>query len=297
VGRDGLPVIEKATRVLEVFIDSGSASLPFSDIKRGAGMSPATTHRVLGDLVGYGFLIQKGQRNEYRVGPLLVSLGVLALHHSTLTSVAPSYMERLRDECGETVIVAELHGDAVVPVLRADGLHEMRMNQQVGARYPAYAGGTGKVLLAHLVEDDLDEYLSSVELVPLTERTVTGVPALRQELTKIRRVGVAITRGERVPEAIAISAPIFDLTGAAVAALTISGVASRFDEQDLIRHAQVVKARAAEISRALGFRDEGAPADGEPRGIDDVASEEYATLRAMCRRAGSGQRTSRRAAV
>jgi DNA-binding IclR family transcriptional regulator len=297
VGRDGLPVIEKATRILELFIDSGAGSLPFGEIKRGAGMSPATTHRVLGDLVEYGFLVQQGQRNEYRIGPLLVALGVLSMHHSTLASVAPPYMERLRDECGETVIVAELHGDAVVPVLRADGLYEMRMNQQVGARYPAYAGGTGKVLLAHLAEDDLDEYLSAVELVPLTDRTVTDASALRQELTRIRNVGVAISRGERVPEAVAISAPLFNVTGAAVAALTISGVASRFDEQGLIRHAQVVKARAAEISRALGFRDERAPADGKPRGIDVLESEEYASLRAMCRRAVSRQRTSRRAAV
>ena len=63
-------------------------------------------------------------------------------------------MERLRDECQETVVLAELHDLFVVPVSRADGLHEMRMNQEVGRRYPAHAGATGKVLVAHLPEGE-----------------------------------------------------------------------------------------------------------------------------------------------
>ena len=53
-------------------------------------------------------------------------------------------MEVLRDQFGETTILAELREDAVVPVRRIDGLHEMRMNQEVGRRYPAYAGATGR---------------------------------------------------------------------------------------------------------------------------------------------------------
>jgi DNA-binding IclR family transcriptional regulator len=228
---------------------------------------------------------------------LLVALGVMTMHHSTIANVAPPYLERLRDECGETVIVAELHGHDVVPVLRVDGLYEMRMNQRVGARYPAYAGATGKVLLAHLPEEPLEAYLSAVELAPLTDRTVTDVSALRQELTRIRNVGAAISRGERVPEAIAISAPLFDMTRSVVAALTISGVASRFDEEGLIRHAQATKVRAAEISRALGFRDEQAPNERQPRGIDDPESEEGAMLRAMCRQAVLRRRPSRQAAA
>ena len=82
-------------------------------------------------------------------------------------------MERLRDECQETVVLAELHDLFVVPVSRADGLHEMRMNQEVGRRYPAHAGATGKVLVAHLAEGERRALVDRLELEALTGATVT----------------------------------------------------------------------------------------------------------------------------
>ena len=75
-------------------------------------------------------------------------------------------------------MLAELHDVYVVPVLRADGLHEMRMNQEVGRRYPAHAGATGKVLVAHLPEGERRALVDRLELEALTGATVTDRGAL-----------------------------------------------------------------------------------------------------------------------
>jgi DNA-binding IclR family transcriptional regulator len=280
MSRDGLSVIKKATIILERFLDARTTSLSFNDILQGTPMSRATTHRVLADLTENGLLAQDAQRDEYRLGPLALSLGALAHNASGIVERALRRLEVLRDQFGETTILAELREDAVVPVRRIDGLHEMRMNQEVGRRYPAYAGATGRVLLAHLEPARLGAYLAGIRLEALTDRTIISVEELRGALDQVRRAGVAVSRGERVPEAIAISAPIFDSRGEADCALTVSGLSSRWDAGRMMVAAQAVKEAAESVSHDAGYQ----PTAGEPTAamLGDPASEPYALVAAMC---------------
>jgi DNA-binding IclR family transcriptional regulator len=251
---------------VRVFLDTRSVSLPFSQIRDTAGLQPATAHRLLSDLVEHGWLAQREDRSEYSLGPLLLSCGLLATDGLTYRTVAEPHVNRLRDERGETVVVAELQGDQVVPVVRADGLFEMRMNQQLGVMYPAYAGATGKLLLAYLEPASLERYLAEVTLRPLTGRTVLDRDELRSQLEIIRKHGVSVSRGERVDDAVAVSAPLRDRTGRVVAAVTVSGVASRFDRDVLEATVQATRECAGAISRELGWDSPSPDAGGH--GID-----------------------------
>jgi DNA-binding IclR family transcriptional regulator len=252
MGRDGQSVVEKVRGVLDCYIRTGAFSLSFAELLDGSGMSRASLHRTLAEMTENGFLVQPTQREEYRLGPFLRSAAALASGVSGVVDIARPHMERLRDKCRETVVLAELHGAYVVPVTRADGLHEMRMNQQVGKRYAAHAGATGKVLLAHLPAEELESLLADAELEQLTPTTTTDRTQLESELREIAEKGVAVTHGERVPDAVAISAPVFDAGGRAVAALTISGVASRYEPGRVEEDAAAVKRYADAISADLG---------------------------------------------
>jgi DNA-binding IclR family transcriptional regulator len=245
-------VVEKVRGVLECYIRSGAFSLSFAELLDGSGMSRASLHRTLAEMTENGFLAQTTQREEYRLGPFLRSAAALASVTSSVPEIARPHMERLRDSCRETVVLAELHGAYVVPVLRVDGLYEMRMNQEVGKRYPAHAGATGKVLLAHLPPDELDALLAEAELEPLTPSTTVDRSELTAELARIADAGVAVTHGERVPDAVAISAPVFEAGGRAVAALTISGVASRYEPEREEEDSRAVRKAAEAISEDLG---------------------------------------------
>ena len=258
MGRDGQSVVEKVERVLDCYIRSGEPSRSFVELLEGTGLSRASLHRTLSEMVESGFLSQAERGEEYRLGPLLRSAAALSSAAVGLPSIARPWMEQLRDRCRETIVLAELHGASVVPVLRAEGLHEMRMNQEVGKRYPAHAGATGKVLLANLPAEELKRLLAGARLEALTPATRTSRRRLDADLKLIRRAGVGVTRGERVPDAVAISAPIFDASSRAVAALTISGIASRYEPGRLSEDARAVQEVAAAISAELGHR----PAEG-----------------------------------
>ncbi len=253
MGRDGQSVIEKAARVLDCYISSGESSLGYAELLEATEINRASLHRTLGEMAEYGILVQDGQREHYRLGPLLRSAAALAAV-AGLSGTARPHLTRLRDECRETVVLAELHDTYVVPVLREDGLYEIRMNQEVGRRYPAHAGATGKVLLAHLPADERRELLERLELARLTPRTMVNRAKLRAELKRIADLGVAVTIGERVPDAVAISAPVSDASGRVVAALTIGGIASRYERDALVADALAVMEAAATISAELGHR-------------------------------------------
>lgn len=252
MGRDGQSVVEKVRAVLDCYIRDGSFSHSFAELLEGTGMSRASLHRTLAEMTEHGFLAQAGRREEYHLGPFLRSAATLASTVSSVAEIARPHMERLRDECRETIVLAELHGAHVVPVLRADGLHEMRMNQEVGRRYPAHAGATGKVLLAHLPQDELEVLLDDAPLERLTQATITDRGELLADLRRIAEAGVGVSMGERVPEAVAISAPVFDADGRAVAALTISGVASRYEPERVDEDSAAVRRYADAISADLG---------------------------------------------
>ncbi len=253
MGRDGQSVVEKVRSVLECYIHRGAYSLGFADLLEGSGMSRASLHRTLSEMTENGFLVHPTQREEYRLGPFLRSAAALASAVTSVVDIARPHMDALRDECRETVVLAELHGVHVVPVARADGLHEMRMNQEVGKRYPAHAGATGKVLLANLPTDERDELLGGAELDQLTSSTVTDRAGLDADLRRIADSVVGVSHGERVPDAVAISAPVFDADGRCVAALTISGVASRYQEDRLDEDSRAVRETAEAISADLGW--------------------------------------------
>ncbi len=274
MGRDGQSVVEKVRRVLDCFIAAGAASLSFAELLERSGISRASLHRTLSEMTANGLLSQAGRGEEYRLGPVLRSAAALSAGISDLPGIARPRMEQLRDECRETVVLAELHGHSVVPVDRADGLHELRMNQEIGRRYPAHAGATGKVLIANLPAEERDQLLDGIELERLTPLTVTARPDLLADLERIAEAGVGVSLGERVPDAVAISAPVFDATGRVAAALTISGIASRYERQRLSEDAIAVRRAADGISRDAGFSGE----------TDDSLSDRRSPARAALER-------------
>lgn len=279
MARDGLSVVEKTAILLRRFIDERSPSLGFNAILADSQLSKATAHRLLSDLTKNGFLTQEASGDEYRLGPLLISTGILAQKGAGVREVALPLMEDLRDRFLETIVLAELHGDSVVPIVRLDGLHEMRMNQEVGRHYEAHAGATGQVLLANLPEPEFQEYPGARDLTALTGATYTKKKQLRNILDLTRKAGVGVSRGQRVPGAVAISAPVFTASGQTVAALTISGVAVRWDRARLIEAAVAVRDAAETASARLG-----GPAAIAGRGsLVDLRNEESEAFQSLLR--------------
>jgi IclR family pca regulon transcriptional regulator len=110
----------------------------------------------------------------------------------------------------------------------------------------------GRVLLAHRTPEEIARYLSSVDLKPLTRRTVTDAERLEGILNGVRTQGFAIVDQELEDGVRSLAAPLHGAAGAVVAAINVSAHASRVTmdtlRKDLLPH---LLASAAKIDADL----------------------------------------------
>lgn len=250
--RYNIRVLDRAINVLLVLSDGTPRTL--QEISESIGLSPSTTFRLLATL-GFYRLVQRDALNRYSLGLACLELARAYYESNDLRKVALPELETLRDEVKETVHLAILEGMEVVYLEKLPGLHAIGlMGSRVGGRAPSYCTGLGKVLLAHRKPEEVREFFLKNPPRPFTDRTITDLLALERELEEIRRTGYALDRGEHESEVRCIAAPIFDMRGEAVAAISISGPAGRMEPLET-NWALIEMARktARAISEKLGF--------------------------------------------
>jgi DNA-binding IclR family transcriptional regulator len=143
----------------------------------------------------------------------------------------------------------------VVYVEKFLGLHAIGiMTSQVGGRSPAYCTGLGKVLLASKDPKEVMSYFKEKGFHRFSANTIINIETLMEHLETVRIQGYALDHGEHEPEVRCIAAPIYNLTGQVVAAISISGPVSRMgpveNQTELIRETQKT---AQSISMRLGY--------------------------------------------
>ncbi|MGB9799960.1 MAG: IclR family transcriptional regulator [Thermanaerothrix sp.] len=251
--RYNVRVLDRAINILLTLADGKPRTL--QEVSDAISLSPSTTFRLLATLSCYKF-VQKDALGRYSLGLTCLELARAYYESNDLRKVALPELEALRDEVKETVHLAILEGTEVVYLEKLPGLHAIGlMGSRVGGRAPAYCTGLGKVLLAHLKAEEIEDFLRKQPLAPFTEKTITNPETLKCELEQIRKMGYALDRGEHEAEVRCVAVPIFDMHGAVVAAISISGPAGRMEPLDanlglIERACQAARA----ISEKLGFR-------------------------------------------
>ena len=241
---------ERTLDILLAFLREGR-ELGISELSRAVRLPKATVHRLVTVLVGRGFLARDPVTAQYRVGLTPFRLGNLFLSQTHVGQAALPVIHELARLTGETVnlnVVIDLHR---VCIEKAESTHDIRHAVELGRPMPLHAGASGKVLLAHLSEDEIQAVIGA-GVARLTGRTIVAPARLRRSLAEIRRRGYAVTSDERVEGASAVSAPVRDGTGRVVAGLTISGPTYRFTPDRVRRFTALVLEGASKISAALG---------------------------------------------
>ena len=130
----------------------------------------------------------------------------------------------------------------------------LKMASHIGLRVPAHATSVGKVLLADLGDKALDNLLGREDLARLTDHTITRLSDLKDHLARVRDQGFAVDNEENEQGIRCVAAPIRNDTGRAVAAVSISSPAFRWDREDTVEMLKkaVVKT-AGDVSGKLGY--------------------------------------------
>jgi IclR family pca regulon transcriptional regulator len=169
-------------------------------------------------------------------------------------------MEELVEKTRESCSASTLDLPDIVYVARVPTRRIMTITIGVGTRLPAHATSMGRVLLAHLPEEELEAFLAVTRLEAFTDRTLTEPEELRRLLATVREQGWALTDQELEIGLRSIAAPLRDANGRAVAALNVSAATSRVSIEELGESFLPHLLHTAEaISTALGRRKTSGP--------------------------------------
>lgn len=226
----GVQSIARAFDLLEEMADAGGI-VGLSHLAARSGLPLPTIHRLMRTLVDLGYVRQEPSR-EYALGPRLVRLGDGA--ERLLGTWATPYLVELVASVGESVNLALLDGDQVVYAAQAPGRHAMRMFTEVGRRAGVHCTAVGKVMLAHLPEDQAVQIVHRSGLERFTDHTIVDVDRFVRELHRVKAAGYAVDEGE---QEIGVRCVAVALPGNPVrAAVSVSGPSTRMTDE-LIRAA------------------------------------------------------------
>jgi DNA-binding IclR family transcriptional regulator len=261
----GLSTVRNAARLLKVF-RSREADLGVSELARRLGLGKSTVHRLLTTLAAEGLIEQDPRTGGYRLGIVMFELGEAVRVHMDLHAAAGPVLAELRAQTGESAQVGVLDGHEVVYVDRLESAHSLRLFTETGRRVPVHCTSSGKVLLAYLPVAGRHAVLRAAPLTALTPHTITDPGRLAAELARVRRRGWAEAVNEREIGVASIAAPIRDVTGAVVAAISIGVPLARCGVVALRRQAPVIVEAAEAASRRLGWSPETLPSENRKEG-------------------------------
>lgn len=250
-GKYTVPVVRSTFHILEELARAGGVGV--SDLAARTRIAKSTVFRILSTLCEMGYVIRDAERN-YQLGVGFGQFGGSEATSAALRQVALPYMVDLRNRFGETVNLGVRTLDKVTYIEVVPSEFALRMQETRGASVQVHASALGKAILACSAPDLVESLVRGRKLPVLTDTTISDPADLRAELKRVRSAGYALDRGETSRLARCVAAPIVDSSGAALAAISISGPASRFNpRKDSPVVAALLKA-AAEISRKLYAR-------------------------------------------
>lgn len=221
--------VKSAKRILEILRFFAEEKEPASLARISAALSfpKSSCLALMETLVGEGYAYQADGR-YYLTGRWQREAEVVA-RHDRLALRCRAALQRLGQEVGETVILAQLSQNKVVylDVIEAD--HVLRFTAFVGQRKPIHAAASGRALLSLLPEDEMHRVAESLDYASFTGATPTNPKALLDAVEQGRRRGWHVNLGEHQADTISIAAPVV-LDGTALA-LVVGAPAGRLRDK------------------------------------------------------------------
>ncbi len=242
-------VIERMFTLMDV-LASREEAISLKEISEKSGLHLSTTHRLLNDLAT-GRFVDHPQPGSYRLGMRLLELGNLVKSRLNVRDAALLPMRELHKLIQQPVNLSVRQGDEIVYVERTYSERSgMQVVRAIGGRAPLHLTSVGKLFLAADDPQRVRAYATRTGLSGHTKNSLTQLPALERELSKVRQYGIAHDNEELELGVRCMAAGIYDDQGTLVAGLSISAPAERLEDAWLPK----LQATAREISTTLGFR-------------------------------------------
>jgi IclR family pca regulon transcriptional regulator len=245
---DFIAGMAKGMAVFESF-DTSRQRLNASLAAERAGLTRAAARRHLLTLAHLGYLETDG--SYFWLTPKVLRFSGSYLASARLPRAVQPTLDRLAAQAEESFSAVVLDGDEVVIIARSGASRVLAYGLHIGARLPAHATSTGRMLLAALPRREFGAWIKGRELARLTPRTVVDARRFRALIDTSRADDYCSAAEEHELGVLALAVPLRDMRGKTVAALNVVAAAGRQDEKTLTREMLPLLLDAARQLRGL----------------------------------------------
>ncbi|WP_152655680.1 IclR family transcriptional regulator [Oceanobacillus sp. CFH 90083] len=241
-------IIRSVQRAIDILKSFGEKNdeLTLTEISEKTDLAKSTATRLLATLEENNFVEREAASGKYRLGKELYFLGHAAGRSIEIKEVSKATMLRLREQLKETINLYVLDGENRVCIQQFESLQSVKHMVQVGQKLPLTVGASGKILLAYQPQAFINEIIAKQIMIKSKQD-------LLAELHQIVDERYVESIEEREAGTSAAAAPIFDINGNMIAALSVSGPAHRYNPSKKSDLKTILVAAALEISTNMGY--------------------------------------------
>lgn len=245
-----VPALDRGLAILEAVAKSRSG-LTLSQLTRTLDLPKSSVFCLLLTLERAGYLRRNTATKRYQCEMKLVRIAGQALEGITLREKARPVLRRLLEQTHLTVHMGIAGENEVTLIEKLTPHTSSSMATWVGKGLDFHCTSLGKCLLAFSPEPDVDRILGNHALLRHNENTIASIQRLRTELTKVRSLGFAVDDEEEEIGVRCIGAPVLDVHGRAIAAISISGDTAQIDMTNSSGLCMKVRKAAELLSREM----------------------------------------------
>src|ERR1700682_972129 len=249
-GDGGVQSVDRALLLIETLAEDDEG-YRLTDLAVRTGLSSSTVHRLLTTLEKRRFVQFDRDESVWHIGAQSFAVGSTFVRRRNFVTQALPYLRKLRDQTRETANLAVVDDGAMVVLTRVESREIMRSVTKVGGRVPMVASGLGKALLSTYSEEDVFAIIQREGMPRLTSKSIVRAGELCKSLHDIRQQGYSIDDEEALIGLRCVSAVVYEDCSEPLAAISVSGKASRVPNDRLPILGKQVQEVAAELTKAL----------------------------------------------
>ena len=246
--------VKSAERVLDLLEAVGASAdgATFVRLSSELGIPKSSLHGLLEVLRNREYLELDIKSRTYKLGVRIWETGFAFQSQHDALKVAQQVLQFIAAEVNETAQYAKLVGSENVYLAKVDSTHALRLQSDVGTRLSAHATGIGKAILSRLSDDDVRSRFQSEKLEIFTPNTLPTISALLRDLEITRQRGFSIDNEEYTAGVFCIAVPVFDRTGSASTAISVSVPITRATPSGLARILATLAEASVKLSMSTG---------------------------------------------
>ena len=246
--------VKRAIEILTLFSPE-RPRLGITDISRMMKLPKPTVHGLVQTLIDQDFLIRDKETRKYSLGLKLYELGIFLSGTLKINQVGGGLAQRLSIKTGQMVRLAIWDKDKVLITMNLfptvdDSMFFRQLG--LGPRVPAHCTAVGKAILSRYSPERRKAFLQQINLTRHTPHTIVHEEELLRDLEEASKTRISKESEEYLKGLSCIGTAIYDDSGEAVAAISLSGGLDFLKRPDLDELCASLIQTAAEISISMG---------------------------------------------